>query len=97
MTRSSNAIRPSSRAHIIGTGLDYEPDPQTNIGNLARAQGRSVNEVALEAMMANGGKSMLLLPHENYHHGNLDDIREMMLDDAAILGLADGVRTWRHL
>ncbi len=76
------------RAHIMDT-LDYEPDASTSIASIAQATGRPVRRVALEAMMAKGGKAMLLLPHENYHDGNMDAVREMLADEACVIGVAD--------
>ena len=35
------------------------------------------------------GRGLLLLPHENYAEGNLDAVREMLVDDATVLGLSD--------
>ena len=77
------------RAHVIGELLDYEPDASTNLGAISKHSGRSVRELALEAMMAQHGKGLLLLPHENYHHGNLDDVHDMLVDEATIMGVAD--------
>ena len=76
------------RAHPMET-LDYEPDPATSIGAIARSRGQTVRRVALDAMMADEGKALLLLPNENYHDGNLDAIHEMLIDEATIMGLAD--------
>src|SRR3546814_11589461 len=41
-------------------------------------------------MMANGGKGLLMHPIENYHAGSLDVVREMMADEASVMGVADG-------
>ena len=41
-------------------------------------------------MMAEGGKGLLLHPIENYHGGSLEDVREMIEDDASVMGVADG-------
>ena len=76
------------RAHPMET-LDYEPDPATSIGEIARSRGQNVRRVALDAMMANEGKALLLLPNENYHEGNLDAIHEVLVDEATIMGVAD--------
>ena len=40
--------------------------------------------------MAENGKQLLLHPFENYSAGNLDVVREMLLDEATVLGVADG-------
>jgi N-acyl-D-amino-acid deacylase len=41
-------------------------------------------------MMANEGKQLLLETFENYTEGNLDNIREMLEDEATVMGIADG-------
>jgi len=73
----------------VTQGIDYEPDPTQTLAHLAQASGRSVREIALDVMMSEDGKGLLLLPYENYHDGNLDAVHEMMADDASILGLSD--------
>jgi N-acyl-D-aspartate/D-glutamate deacylase len=40
--------------------------------------------------MARDGKGLLTHTFENYSEGNLDAIREMLTDEATILGLGDG-------
>ena len=78
------------RTYIVDGHFDYEPSPDNSISALAAASGRSVWEVALEAMMSNGGKRLLAHTFENYTEGNLDVVREMLLDNATIMGLGDG-------
>jgi N-acyl-D-aspartate/D-glutamate deacylase len=78
------------RTYIVDEQFDYEPSPDLSIGALASRAGRSVWEIALEAMMSNGGKRLLAHTFENYSGGNLDVVREMLLDDATIMGLGDG-------
>jgi N-acyl-D-aspartate/D-glutamate deacylase len=78
------------RTYIVDGQFDYEPSPDNSISALAAASGRSVWEVALEAMMSNGGKRLLAHTFENYTEGNLDVVREMLLDSATIMGLGDG-------
>ena len=79
-----------SRTYIVEDGFDYEPPSDHSIGALAAAAGRDVWEIALEAMMSNSGKRLLAHTFENYSEGNLEVIREMLLDDASIMGLGDG-------
>ena len=78
------------RTFIVDGDFDYEPAPDKSIGSLAAVSGRSVWEVALEAMMSNQGKQLLAHTFENYSEGNLEVVREMLLDDATIIGLGDG-------
>ena len=78
------------RTYIVEDGFDYEPPSERSIGAIATATGRSVWEVALGAMMSNNGKRLLAHTFENYADGNLEVIREMLLDEASIMGLGDG-------
>ncbi|MBS0546522.1 MAG: amidohydrolase family protein, partial [Proteobacteria bacterium] len=74
----------------IGARPDYEPEASQSVGAIARRTGRTPQEVALEAMMADGGKGLLMLPFENYAYGNLDVVHEMMTDPGTVMGVADG-------
>ena len=78
------------RSYTIGAVLDYEPDPATSIGARAAASGANPWRMALDHMMSEDGKGLILHPFENYHAGNLDAVREMLADDATIAGVADG-------
>jgi N-acyl-D-aspartate/D-glutamate deacylase len=74
----------------IGDRPDYEPDAAGSIAAIAQRSGRTPQAVALEEMMARGGKGLLMLPFENYAHGSLDVVHEMITDEATVLGVADG-------
>ena len=74
----------------IGERPDYEPDAESSVEAIARRTGRTPQAVALEEMMARGGKGLLMLPFENYAYGNLDVVHEMITDPATVLGVADG-------
>lgn len=78
------------RTFIVEDGFDYEPPSERSIGAIAAATGRSVWEIALDAMMSKNGKRLLAHTFENYSDGNLEVIREMLLDEATIMGLGDG-------
>ena len=74
----------------IGERPDYEPEASQSIAAIAQRTGRTPQEVALEAIMADGGKGLLMLPFENYAHGNLDVVHDMITDPGTVLGVADG-------
>ncbi len=78
------------RTYVVDEQFDYEPASEKSIGSMAAATGRSVWEIALDAMMSNQGKRLLAHTFENYSEGSLDVVREMLLDDATIMGLGDG-------
>jgi N-acyl-D-aspartate/D-glutamate deacylase len=69
---------------------DYEPDLANSVAAIAERSGRTPQEVALEAILALGGKGLLMLPFENYAAGSLDVVHEMITDPATVLGVADG-------
>jgi N-acyl-D-aspartate/D-glutamate deacylase len=79
-----------SRTYIVDDAFDYEPSPDNSIGAMAAASGRSVWDLSLEAMMSGDGKRLLAHTFENYSDGNLEVVREMLRDDATIMGLGDG-------
>ncbi len=80
-----------TRASELGNPPNYEPDPDVDsIAARAAAIGGSPWELALDILAAGDGQSLLLFPFENYNAGNLDVIREMLVDDHTICGLGDG-------
>jgi N-acyl-D-aspartate/D-glutamate deacylase len=74
----------------LGDKPDYEPDTNNSVGAIAARTGRTPQAVALDELMARGGKGLLMLPFENYAYGSLDVVHEMILDPATVLGVADG-------
>jgi len=69
--------------------LDYEPDPARSVVACARAAQRDPFDVALEWLLEDHGRALLLHTFENYFDGNLEVIREMLQDPSTICGLAD--------
>jgi len=79
------------RAFEMAPVPDYEPDVQRDsIATRARERGVSLWEVALEVLMQDEGKGLLMHPFENYTHGDLEVIRAMLTDDATVMGVGDG-------
>jgi N-acyl-D-aspartate/D-glutamate deacylase len=74
----------------IGDRPDFEPAAENSIAAIAHRTGRAPHAVALDEMMARDGKGLLMLPFENYAHGSLDVVHEMITDPATVLGVADG-------
>jgi len=69
--------------------LDYEPDPARSAVACARAARRDPFDVALEWLLEDDGRALLLHTFENYFDGNLEVIREMLQEPSTICGLAD--------
>ncbi len=78
------------RTYELGTPPNYEPDPADSIAAKAGRAGGSPWELALDLLTADDGETVLLYPFENYTEGNLDIIREMLVDEHTICGLGDG-------
>ncbi|MCA3134943.1 MAG: N-acyl-D-amino-acid deacylase family protein [Betaproteobacteria bacterium] len=79
-----------SRTYEVTPDYDYEPDPATSLAARGAAAGTSGWAVALEAMMKDNGKRLLSFNFENYFAGSLDVVRELLADEATVMGLADG-------
>jgi len=78
------------RIYVMDDAYDYEPHPSISLAGRAQTSGRSPWALALEAMMERGGKQLLSEAFENYTEGSLDNIREMLTDEATVMGIADG-------
>jgi N-acyl-D-aspartate/D-glutamate deacylase len=78
------------RAFPITEPLDYEPAVSSSVAARAEAQGRDPFDLALELMLADNGTGLLMHPFENYHAGDLEVVREMLVDDATVMGVGDG-------
>lgn len=78
------------RIYVMDETYDYEPHPSTSVGGRARATGMDPWQICLDALMAQGGKQLLTEAFENYTEGSLDNIREMLVDEATVMGIADG-------
>jgi N-acyl-D-aspartate/D-glutamate deacylase len=77
------------RTFEVGRPPDYEPDPATSVAARARAAGGSPYARALELLLRDGGRALLYHPFENYSEGNLDTVRELLVDEHTVLGLGD--------
>ena len=78
------------RIFPLGPELNYEPTPDMGIMAMAERQGKSVEEVLFDEMMAEDGYALLLVPMFNYSDGSYDPIRQMIEHPHAVLGLGDG-------
>ena len=76
--------------YVLGGEPDYEQPASESLAAIAARAGTSVEAVAYDAMLADDGTAMLLLPLFNYADANHDALYEQMQDPSAVLGLADG-------
>ncbi len=78
------------RIFPMGEPPDYEPGPDQSVEAIAAREARPANEVLYDLMLAHDGRELLMFALLGYSHGNLDDMREMILHPNAALGLSDG-------
>lgn len=78
-----------ARTFELGDPVDYEPDPSSSIAARAAETGRDPFDLALELMLQNDGRALLLHPFENYCAGNLEVVREMLENPDTVCGVAD--------
>ena len=83
-------IRDYDRVFTLGTPPEYEPTAERSVVALAARRGVSVEEAAYDYLLEENGKAFLYSPLFNYHAGNYDVAREMMLHPNTILGISDG-------
>lgn len=74
----------------MGDPPNYEPDAETRLGARAMATGLSAQELALDALLENDGRGVLMMPSSNYVGGNLEAVRKMITDPNSLIALGDG-------
>ncbi len=77
------------RTFALGPALDYEPDASQSLVARARRDGTSPWALALDALLADDGKGLLLHPFENYSGGDFSVVHDMLADSATVMGLGD--------
>ena len=81
-------FEPWDRIYRFANQGDYEPDAADSIAGIAAASGRDPWAVALDLLLREG--AFLWCPVLGYAGGNLDPLREMILDDRTVMGGSDG-------
>jgi len=76
--------------YVMAEEPDYEPAPDTRVGELAAARGISPRELIYDLMLESNGSAMFLLPAANYAGDSLEPVRELMEHPDTIIGLGDG-------
>jgi len=80
----------TARMFPLGEPPDYEPTPDKSVAAIAAREARPEEEVLYDLMLRHDGRELVLFTLGGYSHGNLDDMREMLLHPNAALGLSDG-------
>ncbi len=78
------------RAFPMAAVPDYEPEPGASVTAQARARAVSPWALALDTLLADDGRGLLLHPFENYTDGDLEVVRTLLEDEATVMGVGDG-------
>jgi N-acyl-D-aspartate/D-glutamate deacylase len=73
----------------ITSPMDYEPDQHQRLSELAKQEGRLVDDFLYDFLIENDGQNFAVMFLANYAEGNMDAIHEMLLDPHTITGLSD--------
>jgi N-acyl-D-aspartate/D-glutamate deacylase len=87
---AANMTRMLERATLLREPVDLEPELASGVAAQARREQRNPWELALDMMLLDDGKALLMYPFENYSGGNSDAIADMLADEATVIGVADG-------
>ncbi len=87
-TREMSAIL--ERTFELGYPLNYEPEFEESIASRARAANRDPFDLALELLLQDGGRTLLLHTFENYCGGDLSVVHQMLVNRNTVCGIADG-------
>jgi N-acyl-D-aspartate/D-glutamate deacylase len=83
-------VRDFAQLFEMPEGFDYEPPRESSIGAQAERLGVSPESLAYDKLLENDGRNILYLAFSNYADFSLEPVREMLLDDHAVVGLGDG-------
>jgi len=83
-------LRSFGKMFTLGDPPDYEPTADKTVATIAKANGTTPEQVALDIMLANEGRGQLYLPFLNYAQGTLDPSYDMLMSTATLPGLSDG-------
>ena len=77
------------RMFVMGDPPDYEPTEDKSIAAIAARTNHTPDEIAYD-YLTEGLDRFLFFPVVGYVHGDHEQIRELLLDPASLLGLSDG-------
>ena len=90
MPEIAKAMDTWDRSFPLGDPVDYEPGYEDSIAGIAEAKGLDPLEVYYDCLLERDGQAIVMMMLLNYSYGNGDALYEMLNNDSAILGLADG-------
>jgi N-acyl-D-aspartate/D-glutamate deacylase len=74
----------------MGDPPNYEPDASTRLGARALRDNVTAQELALDVLLEDEGRGVLMMPSSNYVGGNLETVRRMITDPNSLIALGDG-------
>lgn len=74
----------------MGNPPNYEPDAATRLGARAARDNVTTQELALNVLLENDGRGVLMMPSSNYVGGNLETVRRMITHPNSLIALGDG-------
>ncbi len=85
-----STISDYERIFLLGNPPNYEPAPELSMRSIGARKGLSPEAAAYDCLTEGDGTAFLYTPLFNYHEGNYDVAREMMMHPNTILGISDG-------
>ena len=79
-----------NQMYRLGDPVDYEPTAESSAAGVAEREGRRPEEVVIDWLTENDGKSFMFSPLGNYHDHDHEAIREMLEHPSTIPGAGDG-------
>jgi len=74
----------------LGDPVDYEPTAESSAAGVAEREGRRPEEVVIDWLTEDDGRSFMFSPLGNYHEHDHEAIREMLEHPSTIPGAGDG-------
>lgn len=74
----------------MGDPPNYEPDADTRLGARAALEEVTAQALALDILLEQEGRGVLMMPSSNYVGGNLETVRRMITDPNSVIALGDG-------
>lgn len=81
---------PYSNMFRLGSPPNYTPRREESLESIAKAEGRSPQEVLYDVLIENDGLGMIYVPFSNYATGDLSVSGEMLANPNTVMGLSDG-------
>jgi N-acyl-D-aspartate/D-glutamate deacylase len=78
------------RMFVMDSSPNYEPEYSDSIAGIAERSKKTPQEVAYDYLCKSEGLGLLYFPLFNYADGNIESLREMILNPRTRIGLGDG-------